>query len=118
MQKLRNFCLVFWQVKKTTSDGQILKLENCYAKHTLLLLSITETFSINRIEKTTEAALRQSSREVKVSNVLITSLALPQQLVWRHTPQHQVSHVGLEYNSQLTKLLIIIKIIHLSREKF
>lgn len=30
--------------------------------------------------------MRQSGREVKVSNVLITSLALPQQLVWRHTP--------------------------------
>lgn len=86
MQKLRKFCLVFWQIKKTTFDGQILKLENCYATHTLFVLSITETFSINRIVKTTEAALRQSGRELKVSNVLITSLALPQQLVWRHTP--------------------------------
>lgn len=110
MQKLRNFCLVFWQIKKTTFDGQILKLENCYATHTLFVLSITETLSINRIEKTTEAALRQSGRELKVSNVLITSLALPQQLVWRHTPTTpgNLSHVGLEYNSQLTKLLIII----------
>lgn len=58
MQKLRNFCVVFWQIKKkTTFDGQILKLENCCAKHTLLLLSITETFSINRIEKSYRSSI-------------------------------------------------------------